>query len=109
VTDESVAYKALNLAKQNARDIEKHEDVCAERYQGIHDALDEIKGVLWKAGAGAFGIIITMLGFLLVQQLNANGKLHDDNSRKVEQLQQQLADERANRTVKPYAEPPPSN
>ncbi|AOR76549.1 hypothetical protein [Novosphingobium resinovorum] len=97
--DPSVAYQALNLARQNARDIEKHEDICAERYQGIHDAIDEIKGVLWKAGGGAFTVILGVLGFLLVQQLNANGKLHDENQSEIRRLQQQLNDERANRVI----------
>lgn len=100
MTESTVAYEALNLAKQNARDIESHEDICAERYGNIHKAIDEIKGTLKWAGGGAFTIIMAVLGFLLAQQLSANGKLHDDNQREIKQLQQQLADERANRVIR---------
>lgn len=39
----AVAYEALNLSKQNSRDIEAHEDLCAERYDNIHKAIAEIK------------------------------------------------------------------
>lgn len=96
----AAAYEALNLAKQNTRDIEGHEDICAERYAGIHKAIDEIKGTIKWAGTTAFGIIIAMLGFMLVQQLNANGKINDDNQRRIDSLQGQLTEERANRVIR---------
>jgi len=99
VNEDSVAYQALHLAKQNVRDMESHETICAERYAGIHKGIDEIKGVLWKAGAGAFGIIMAMLAFLVTQQLNTNQKLHDDNQNMVARMQQQLAEDRASRTA----------
>lgn len=94
-----MAYQALNLARQNERDMESHETICAERYAGIHKGIDEIKGVLWKAGTGAFGLIMAMLAFLVVQQLNTNSKQHDENQAKVDKLQEQLAVERAGRAV----------
>ena len=94
---ESVAYDALNLAKQNARDIEHHEDICAERYQGINNAIREIKGWMKWAGTSAFTIVIGMLGFLIVQQFHDNTKVQDNAQAKIDQLQRQLADERAAR------------
>jgi hypothetical protein len=51
VSEESVAYQALNLARANDGKINAHEELCAERYGNIHKAIDDIKGVLWKAGA----------------------------------------------------------
>jgi len=116
VSIESVAYDALNLGKQNARDIENHEKICAERYAGIHTAIGELKasmatsnkefrGFFWKAGGAAFSIILTALGFMLSQQFAASSRVNDDRQRKIERLVQQLADERANPTRGSYERP----
>lgn len=103
--DESMAQQALYLAKQNARDIESHEDICAERYAGIHGAINEIKSTIKWAGTTGFAIIISVLGFLLMNQLNTNDKIRDDSASKVEQLQRQLDVERAQRANPPVKEP----
>ena len=104
MSEQSVAYEALNLSRKNAQQIEAHEDLCAERYGFIHQSIagidasvKEVKGVLWKVGGGAFSIIITVLGFLAVAQFNANNRLTDENRLKVEELQRQLIEERNQR------------
>lgn len=95
-----IAYDALNLGKQNARDIEAHEDLCAERYRNINESIAELKSefrstsneqkqILKWAGTTAFGIIITMLGFLGVQVYNANQEADRERDRKFELLQRQ--------------------
>lgn len=67
---EEIAYDALNLAKQNERDILQHEKICAERYLGINNSVAELKSLI-KTGMGwGFSILMAMLGFLLVQQFN---------------------------------------
>lgn len=86
----SVAYEALNLAKQNARDIESHEDLCAERYGNINKSLGEVKGILKWAGTTLFGIIIALLGFLAAQQFNANDSARKQAEMKIELLERQL-------------------
>jgi len=116
VSIDQVAYDALNLGRQNARDIENHEKVCAERYAGIHTAIGELKisvatsnkefrGNFWKAGSLAFTIILGMLGFMLSQQFAASNRVNDDQQRKIERLMQQLADERANPARGSYERP----
>ena len=39
----SVAYDALNLSKQNERDIERHEAICAERYQKLETGIADLQ------------------------------------------------------------------
>lgn len=90
----NVAYDALNLAKQAVRDIESHEDICAERYAGIHDKIREIKSLIGWAGGSAFGIIIAVLGFLAIQMISANDQARHDQQTKIDMLQQQLIDAR---------------
>lgn len=89
-----MAYQALNLAHSVDQAVKSHEAICAERYAGIHSAIKDIKAVLWKAGAGAFGIILSMLAYLVVQQIATNDKLHDERESAIRALQQQLSDER---------------
>jgi len=96
VTDvASVAYDALNLARQVERDIESHEELCAERYAGIHEKIHEIKSLIGWAGGVAFSIIVAVLGFLAVQMLSANDQARRDQQTKIDLLQQQLIDARA--------------
>ena len=108
----SVAYDALNLAKQVARDQEGHEDICAERYGNIHKAMEgiktdaaaamtkietsvdkqfgEIKGILKWAGGALFSVIIALLGFLATQQFNANDQARKQAEAKIDLLERQL-------------------
>lgn len=86
-----VAYDALNLAKQNARDIENHEEICAERYAGIHASMGEIKNILKWAGGTLFSIIISLLAWLALQQFNANDQARKSAETKIELLEKQIA------------------
>lgn len=99
-----IAYEARNLARQNARDIEQHEDLCAERYAGIHDKIGEIKGMLKWAGGTGFSIIIGLVGFLAVQMFHQNEQQRRDQElrgqaqqQKIELLQQQLSEAQKDR------------
>ena len=97
----AIAYEALNLSKQNERDIEKHEDLCAERYANINITMaaieqradkgfTEIKGILKWAGGTLFAIIISLLGFLATQQFNANDSARRQAESKIELLERQI-------------------
>lgn len=99
----SVAYRALNLAEQANRDIAKHEEICAERYAGIHTAVAELKtdlkadtdkiwGFAWKVGGAGFSILLAMIGFLIIQTLAANDKRADAQQDRIAQLQAQVAE-----------------
>lgn len=66
-----VAYEALNLARQNARDIEGHEDICAERYQNIHEKLGMIFRIIAWAGGTGFLLIMGLLAFLAKTQFES--------------------------------------
>lgn len=91
----SVAYEALNLGKANKQAMEAHEDLCAERYGNIHAAIGRIEGILKWAGVTGFGVIITLLGFLLAQQVQANDRATKDSAAKIELLQRQLTQQQA--------------
>ncbi len=72
-----VAYEALNLARQNARDIEGHEDICAERYQNIHEKLGMIFRIIAWAGGTGFLLITGLLAFLAKTQFESIKALQD--------------------------------
>mgnify|MGYP001617980049 CR=1 FL=1 len=85
-----VAYEGRNLARQTARDIENHEEICAARYAGIHKQIGEIKGFLIWGGGLAFTTILAVLGFLAVAQFNANAKAGDRQQDRIDKLERQL-------------------
>lgn len=96
-----VAYDALNLAKQNERDINHHEDICAERYKNINDSMlaieqradkgfSEIKGILKWAGGALFSIILGLLAFLAQQQFVSNDTARKQAEAKIDLLERQL-------------------
>jgi len=116
-TTAAVAYEALNLGKQNARDITQHEDVCADRYRDIKDAIkhvedsfnkstDEIKGILKWAGGILFSIILTLLGFLATQQFNANDQARKSAEIKIDMLERQINQARTPAPTAPVAPHP---
>lgn len=82
-----VAYEALNLSKQNTRDIEAHEDLCAERYKNINTSISEIKSILKWAGTTGFVIIIGLLSFLAKAQFDANSTAQRAAQAKIEMLE----------------------
>lgn len=93
-TASRIAYEALDLSKKNARDIESHEDLCAERYAGIHDKIREIKGVITWAGGFAFVTVVGILGFLAQAQFNANDQQQKTQQTRIELLERQLIEAR---------------
>lgn len=63
--------------------IEGHEELCAERYKNINDTLGTIKSILGWAGGSIFAVLVAMLGWLSVQEIN---RISDDK----QMLQAQL-------------------
>lgn len=102
-TPSEVAYQALNLAKQNERDITAHEDLCAERYGNINSSISELKSIFKWAGGALFTLLLAAFGFLINQTVTANHSLTDSNmamstaASRIELLQSQLNEERRNR------------
>lgn len=47
--------------------INAHEDLCAERYEGIRDAIKDVKGWLRWILTGVAGVLISLLGWALFQ------------------------------------------
>lgn len=99
MTDESVAYRALNMAKEAKQEIKSHEDICAERYGNINSSVvalgEGIKGIksgLWKAGSVGFAIIMSVLGYLAAAQF-------DNNTRVVQQIQDQMRQDQLSRAT----------
>lgn len=97
---DAVAYEARNIAKDAARDIQSHEEICAERYEGIRATLvkmensfDKQLGMIWKilasVGGTFFTIIIGLLAFLAKTQWDANAASQSRADTKIEMLQQQ--------------------
>ena len=86
----SVAYAALALAQSNEQAIGAHEDLCAERYGNIHKEIAELKGLFKWGGVTGFGLLMTVLGFLVVQMLNANTEARKAADTKIELLERQI-------------------
>lgn len=65
------AAEAYDLAHEAKRDIESHEELCAERYSNIHGTIKEIKS--WVK-AGVFGVagIAATLGGAMAHELYLN-------------------------------------
>lgn len=87
---DSVAYAALALAQSNEQAIASHEDLCAERYGTINKQLDELKGLFKWGGVTGFGLLMTVLGFLVLQMLNANTEARKAADTKIELLERQI-------------------
>lgn len=47
--------------------INAHEDLCAERYRGIHGAIAELKGFLRWISTGIVAVLVSLLGWALFQ------------------------------------------
>lgn len=80
---EEDAQEALKVAIQVQSDFKYHTETCMTRYQALNDKLDNLNAStnlrlknIWSliawAGTTAFGIIIAILGFLLVQLYDRN-------------------------------------
>ena len=90
----SIAYEARNKALQVERDIQAHEDLCSERYAGIHDKIREIKSLIGWAGGLGMSAILGLLGFLAVQTLHDRDSRADAQQARIEQLTQQVIEAR---------------
>lgn len=91
-----VAREALDLAKDVDRRVNSHEDICALRYEQLHasiaavkkdvgDSVGDIKKVLGWAGATLVVVMMSVLGFFLKAQFDANAEMQ----RQLNSLQQQ--------------------
>jgi predicted transglutaminase-like cysteine proteinase len=86
----STANEAMARADAAHIKIEKHEDLCAERYAHIHTSISavdksvgELKKIVAWGGSTVFGLLILVLGFLGARAINGNDQ-------RVDQLQNQL-------------------
>lgn len=99
-----IARDALDLAKDVDHRVSSHEDICALRYARLEENMTaaraemalnmnslkndmsaqqqifkeenkDIKRILAWAGTTAFGVILAALGFLMVEQFNANAEM----------------------------------
>lgn len=50
--------------------IESHEELCAERYAGIHSSLSDLKGVAKAQANVQWGVLLALLGFMAIQVWN---------------------------------------
>lgn len=65
---ETVANAAKSTADQATQKIVDHEKLCADRYNNITSSIARLEGIIKWAGVTGFGIIMTALGWLAVQQ-----------------------------------------
>lgn len=100
------AQEALDAARAAQFDINKHEDVCAERYKNINASIAELKAIVKWAGGLIISLIITVLGWSLVQQLNANEAQKKWMADQIILLQQRAADSVPTQPSAPAALPP---
>lgn len=47
--------------------IEGHEELCAERYKGIHDAITDLKGTQRTVSRGVWAVVAALLGWMALQ------------------------------------------
>ncbi|MGN6819309.1 MAG: hypothetical protein ACTHJR_11635 [Sphingomonas sp.] len=80
------------FARDQARDanaaLERHEAECAQRYQRLDEGLDRVEGIIKWAGGLIVTLIISVLGWALVQQWNANEAQKRDLQQKIEMMQE---------------------
>jgi hypothetical protein len=79
-----VAREALDLAKDAKHRIDSHEDICALRYKQLEDGISGVRTIITWAGTTGFAVILTILGFLMKNQFDANSELQ----KTVQNLQQ---------------------
>lgn len=84
-TADAKAQRALD-------EIAGHEDLCALRYGNIDETLKRIIRILGWAGTTVFALLISTLGWLIVQQVDHNDTDKAKLSTQVQVLQQQLDD-----------------
>lgn len=82
------ARAALELGRQNERDIESHEAICAERYTNINDKLSTIFKIIAWAGGTGFLLIMGLLGFLAKTQFESINALQKVTVQGLERAQQ---------------------
>ena len=59
MTDRKTVAGAYAKAEAAAKDLENHEDLCAERYKNIHEAIGDLKdGQKWAIRLS----VVTLLG-----------------------------------------------
>lgn len=85
----AVAYEARNRANAAHDKIEAHEDLCAERYRNINESVAEIKNILKWAGSGIIGLMLTVLGWLVLQQIDNNRQDQAALARQLLELREQ--------------------
>lgn len=102
-----VAQQALDLGRKNEGEIAAHEAVCAERYGNILSKIADIMGILKWAGGAAFTLIMALLAWSLVQQINANTSARIAAETKIDLLQKQIVESRQAPAV-PAPVPQPS-
>lgn len=86
----AVARQALTRADSAHAEIEKHEEVCAERYGNIKQEIGEIKTILKWAGSTLFLLIIGALAWSIRMQISSAYAEAQALRTQLEVLQRQL-------------------
>lgn len=87
------ARDAQAKADENARDIEAHEDICAERYKTINEKLGTIfKIIVWAGGTG-FMLIMGLLAFFAKTQFEMMDSAQKATAQRTEILERSRTSE----------------
>jgi predicted nucleic acid-binding Zn ribbon protein len=72
--DDARAHDALTAVAVVATRVDSHEKVCAERYGEIKGSFDRVHSRLDKIMLGVLGLLLTMVGWLLVNGVPWKGE-----------------------------------
>ena len=81
-TTSHIAREALDLARNVEMRVNGHEDICAVRYgsldtkiSNVSNDVGDVKRILAWAGTTGFAVILSVLGFLMKAQFDANAEM----------------------------------
>lgn len=72
--DDGRAVEALTAVAVVATRVDSHEKVCAERYGDIKSSFDRVHGRLDKIMWAVLGLLVTMVGWLLINGVPWKGE-----------------------------------
>lgn len=72
MSDESIAIEAREIAQGVAVKLQEREKLHDERHAGLEKSIAELRSILVKVGGFIISLIISVLGWSLLQQYNAN-------------------------------------
>lgn len=69
---DNLARLAMDKAVEADNKINAHEDICAIRYENINESLSRIMKILGWGGTALGGLVLSVLGWAMVQLYDAN-------------------------------------